>query len=343
MIPIKPTLGRLEKVDLRTYWLREDTEFTPWLASEENIGLLGDAIGIELEVEAREKAVGPFSADILCKDTATDNWVLIENQLERTDHIHLGQLLTYAAGLNAVTIVWIAARFTDEHRAALDWLNEITDEQVNFFGLEIELWKIGESAIAPKFNVVSKPNDWTKGSTAGGTKPFPTGTLTDAKQLQLEYWGAFRTYVLEHSSTIKPTKPLPQNWMNFAIGRTGFVLDAIASLWDNASSSYANNELRAELVLNDNNSKIYFELLIACRESIEADLGELLTWYSQPDVKACRIFVRRTANIRDRQAWPEQQEWLKSKLEGLYRVFKPIIMTLDPSAPLQEVTTEESL
>lgn len=153
---MSPTLGRLERIDLRNAWLSESSSFTPWLAESANMKLLGDAIGIELEVEAQEKDVGPFRADILCKDTATGHWVLIENQLERTDHTHLGQLMTYAAGLDAVTIVWLAQRFTEEHRAALDWLNRVTDERINFFGLEIELWRIGDSPMAPKFNVVSK-------------------------------------------------------------------------------------------------------------------------------------------------------------------------------------------
>src|ERR1044071_9814117 len=143
MNPIAKSLGRLEKVYLRVVWINESDDFTPWLAAEANIEILGDAIGMELEVEAQEQSVGPFRADILCKDTANGNWVLIENQLERTDHTHLAQLLTYAAGLKAVTIVWIANLFTEEHRAALDWLNEITDSRFNFFGLEIELWKIG--------------------------------------------------------------------------------------------------------------------------------------------------------------------------------------------------------
>lgn len=155
-------LGRLQKVNLREVWLSEAGNFTPWLAQEENLSLLGEAIGIELELESQETGVGPFRADILCKDTATDNWVLIENQLERTDHTHLGQLITYAAGLNAVTVVWIAERFTEEHRAALDWLNERTDEHINVFGLEIELWRIGDSPVAPKFNIISQPNDWSR-------------------------------------------------------------------------------------------------------------------------------------------------------------------------------------
>jgi len=113
-------LGRLEKVDLREAWTSESSDFTPWLAQEQNLKLLGESIGLELELESQEETVGPFRADILCKDTATNDWVLIENQLERTDHSHLGQLITYAAGLNAVTIVWISERFTDEHRAALE-------------------------------------------------------------------------------------------------------------------------------------------------------------------------------------------------------------------------------
>src|SRR6187399_1351764 len=127
-------LGRLERVDLRNIWANEAMHFTPWLALENNLSLLGEAIGIDLELEATEKNVGPFNADILCKDTVNGNWVLIENQLERTDHKHLGQLITYASGLKAVTIVWIANPFAEAHRSALDWLNEITDEKFNFFG-----------------------------------------------------------------------------------------------------------------------------------------------------------------------------------------------------------------
>ena len=184
------TLGRLEPVDLRSVWGHEEHDFTPWLAGEENLALLGDTIGLDLELDEREKAVGPFRADIVCKDTASNSWVLVENQIERTDHNHLGQLLTYAAGLDAVTIVWIADRFTDEHRAALDWLNEITGEEINFFGLEVELWRIGESAIAPKFNVVSKPNEWIKTVTA--SRQTKSADLTPTKQLQFEYWTRFR-------------------------------------------------------------------------------------------------------------------------------------------------------
>ena len=135
-------LGKLSQISLREVWKNEAGSFTPWLAEGANLALLSEVLELELELEGQEQEVGPFRADILCKDAGTDRWVLIENQLERTDYTHLGQLLTYAAGLQAVTIVWIAERFTEEHRAALDWLNDITDERFNFFGIEVELWRI---------------------------------------------------------------------------------------------------------------------------------------------------------------------------------------------------------
>ena len=155
-------LGRLERVELREAWQSEPADFTPWLAEEQNLKLLGETLGMSLQLEAVEKNVGPFSADILCKEPQTEQWVLIENQLEQTDHTHLGQIITYSAGLNAVSVIWIAAKFVEEHRAALDWLNEITTEATNFFGVEVELWRIGDSPFAPKFNLVSKPNAWSK-------------------------------------------------------------------------------------------------------------------------------------------------------------------------------------
>src|SRR5262245_40043571 len=179
-----PPLGRLESVDLRKIWTSEASDFTPWLARPENIAELANTLDMDLEVEAQERAVGPFRADILCKDISTNRWVLIENQLERTDHHHLGQLLTYASGLEAVTIVWIAARFTEKHRSTLDWLNKITDDRFRFFGLEVELWRIGDSPAAPKFNVVSKPNDghtqWRKQRARSMTQREPRRGLNSA-------------------------------------------------------------------------------------------------------------------------------------------------------------------
>ena len=178
--------------------------------------------------------MGPFRADILCKNTLDGSWVLIENQIEKTDHMHLGQLLTYAAGLEAVTIIWIASKFIEEHRAALDWLNEKTDGRINFFGLEVELWRIGNSPIAPKFNVVSKPNDWSKTVTEAAGRI----NLTETKQLHLEYWTHFSEYVKNNSKILSPQKPLPQNWTNMAIGRSNFYLVATANTWEKQITAY---------------------------------------------------------------------------------------------------------
>lgn len=325
---VSKALGRLVRVDLREVWLSETTDFTPWLAQEQNIAILSDAIGIDLEVEAQEKEVGPFRADILCKDTATSNWVLVENQLERTDHSHLGQLLTYAAGLQAVGIVWVAERFTEEHRAALDWLNEITDDRFNFLALEIELWRIGESPIAPKFNVVCKPNDWSK-TVAAGAAQVERESLTESKQLQLDFWHGFRAYVDEHAERIKATKPLPQHWMNIALGRSGFKLAAIASFYDSKAETYDNGELRAETVIESTDSMIQFARLEAQKSAIEGEMGELFLWHNPPDKRTCRIYVRKPVTLADRDKWPEYYAWLLEKLEAMHRVFSLRVRQLD--------------
>lgn len=180
-----PSLGSLKKVAVRNIWQTEAQHFTPWLA--QNLDILAETLDMELEIEAQEKNVGPFRADILCKDTLDKSWVLIENQLERTDHLHLGQLLTYTSGLKAVTIIWVSTHFTEEHRSALDWLNNITDDQFRFFGLEVELWLTGDSPFAPKFNIVSKPNDWSR-SVGQAARQIETDALTDIKAAQLEFW-----------------------------------------------------------------------------------------------------------------------------------------------------------
>lgn len=318
-------LGRLEKIkDLRDIWDTEDRHFTPWLAQEKNISILGEVIGLSLKVEAQEKEVGPFRADILCRDTANDNWVLIENQLERTDHTHLGQLITYASGLKAVTIVWIVKIFTEEHRSALDWLNEITDESFNFFGLEIELWKIGESAIAPKFNIVSKPNDWSRSVVEASAKT----KLTDAKLLQREYWEALARFIYDSDTAIKPTKPLPQHWMNIAIGKSGIHMCAIASYWDSVSESYDKNEIRVELILDDVNAKSYFDQLEMHKEKIENEFGQQFIWHNPENTKQCRVFIHKTTNINNKGDWTNQHEWLLENLEKMKKVFSPFIKNL---------------
>lgn len=309
-----PALGRLERLDLRYAWSSEAGSFTPWLAQEENLALLSETIGIDLELEAQEQQVGPFRADVLCRDSGTQTWVLIENQLERTDHIHLGQLLTYAAGLNAVTIVWIAQEFREEHRAALDWLNEITDDQFSFFGLEVELWQIGNSEPAPKFNIVCQPNDWIKKVRDAGVR-----TLTDTKLNQLKFWSAFREYMSDNSS-LRCTKPLPQPYMPISIGKTGFLLSAVAATYE-VDVPDGISAIRAELVLCSKDAKFYYDIFESEREQINADFGEPLQWYRPEQGRNCKIFVRRPAEIMDQTKWQEYHEWLRIKLEALHKTF----------------------
>lgn len=274
-------LGRLERVELRDIWVSEASEFTPWLARPENIALLGEALGISLELEAQERAVGPFRADILCKDVETDRWVLIENQLERTDHSHLGQLLTYASGLEAVTIVWIAARFSEEHRATLDWLNKITDERFRFFGLEVELWRIGSSPAAPKFNIVSKPNDWSQ-SVAHAARAIDDAELSETRIKQRQYWAALNPVLTAAGGPITGNrKPQPQSWMAYSIGRSNFNVGA--------AMNRQKNQIRAELYIAGDQAKAYFGLLKRQKEEVERELGYTLEWDGLPAGRDCRI------------------------------------------------------
>jgi hypothetical protein len=321
-------LGRLHKVDLREAWTSESIDFTPWLAQEDNLKLLGEVIGIELELESQEKEVGPFRADILCKNTANDSWVLIENQLARTDHSHLGQLITYAAGLNAVTIVWIAERFTQEHRAAMDWLNERTDEKINLFGLEIELWQIGESPIAPKFNIISQPNDWSR-TVQKAAAGF--GEVSEQKQFQLGFWTAFKAYMESKGSFVRCQKPLPQHWTNHAIGRSGVHLSSIVSS-RNSETNNKTPEIRVQLYLDGPNAKQEFETLKKRKDSIEKSLGFPLIWHNPEKAAMCKIYTRQDADILNEKLWPQHFEWLRQRLETMQKVFAPIVKDLNMEA-----------
>jgi hypothetical protein len=186
-------LGTFERVPLLDAWPTEDGNFTPWLAQADSIALLGEALSMELEVEAVEHRVGSFRADILARaiDETEQHRVIIENQFGRTNHGHLGQVLTYLAGIEgAKTIVWIAETIQADHRAAIDWLNTNTTEEFSFFAIEIELWRIGPSPPAPRFNVIASPNDWARTARKAAREVTDTG-LAERHHVRMAYWASF--------------------------------------------------------------------------------------------------------------------------------------------------------
>ena len=311
------SLGRLERVDLGDAWEAEDRDFTPWLARPENLAVLAEALGLELETEAQEKPVGLFRADILCKETESDAWVVIENQLQRTDHTHLGQLLTYAAGLEAVTIIWIAKSFRDEHRSALDWLNGVTDEKVRFFALEVELWRIGESLPAPKFNVVSKPNDWSRSIARAAADPESSET----KIKRIKYWTAFNKVLDDANGPVEVMRE-PQNktWMPHDIGCPNFRLFAAMVPQKEC--------VRAGIPIRGKHAEAFFGLLKQQKDDIEQDLGYSLEWEELRKNYRIACYCE-DGNPSDESDWSRQHKWLTDHLNNLHRVFSDRIRNLN--------------
>jgi hypothetical protein len=313
-------LGRLERVDLRSIWTREDIHFTPWLAEEGNLRLLSEALGLNLELEAVEKDVGLFRADILCRlrDTEEDTYVLIENQLEATDHSHLGQLMTYAAGLDAKTIIWIAAKFTEEHRAAVDWLNHISADAFNFFGVEVELWRIGTSIAAPKFNIVAKPNNWSS-SVSRAARAIGAQAQSETAALQLEFWTKFQDYLKTNGFRLALSKPAARYWANFGYER-GVGLEAYCMARD--------GWLGVKMGFYGPVPKQQFKQLQKQQAEVDADIGTALDWQEMPDKKESRVILRRDMDPKDRDTWDHQFRWIAETATTFDRVLRPRIKSI---------------
>lgn len=317
---MKP-LGTLAAVNPRDVWPDEARDFTPWLALPENIAKLGEAIGFELEVLHVEKAVGPFSADILARDIGSDLNVVIENQLARTDHDHLGKALTYSAALNAKTIVWIAPRFTEEHKKALDWLNDNTLDDLGFYGVQVELWSIDGSAPAPRFNVVSRPSELVRQAVSQGQ-----GDLTPNRQLQLEWWGAFRERLAATGEPLNLRPPRAQSWYDVTLGRSGFVLSNIAYV-------EGTPRIACRLYLKARAGGVEaLRQLQVDRARIEAEIGAALIWDPYPENIDKTIVLEHRADIAEREKWPELIEWLVQATLKMRKVFAPRVkaLALDP-------------
>ncbi len=307
-------LGKFIKLDLREYWKKEDKDFTPWLAKEENIQLLSETIGIELEVKMQEDNIGPYRADITCVDTTNNHLVLIENQLEKTDHTHLGQLMTYASGLDAVTIIWIAQKFTEEHRSALDWLNRITEDTINFFGIEVELYRINDSLPAPMFNIVSKPNNWAKYV----RKSVSSQNLSETRLLQQEYWQSLKTFLEDNKSFVKLHSAQPQHWTNSAIGRANFYLSATVNSRENTLSIWLN-------IIGDDAEANYEKLYQIAYEKSLTEISPELLWDKMEGKKSSSVILKTDGDFSKRNDWPNQHAWFKEYLEKFHKYFKPLV------------------
>lgn len=311
------SLSSLQRVPLREAWKHEASDFTPWLAEPENLALLADALGIdELEPVGTEQWVGEFKVDILA--THGDEQVIIENQLAKTDHNHLGQIITYAAGIDARKIIWVAESFRPEHVAALQFLNEHTTEALNFFGVQIELYRIGDSPLAPKFEVVVKPNAWAK---SGREQAKVATASTPTKQRQLQFWLALVEALAAKAPGLKPQKPRPQHWQPISIGRSGFALIPTVSQRE--------ARIGVEIYINATEAKARFAQLQAQHVAIESALGTALEWQELPDAHACRIALYRSdCPLEDEARWPDYLEWMVRHVVKFDAVFRPAIKGL---------------
>lgn len=318
-----PKISTLESVDVRSVWPDESRDFTPWLAEPENLTRLGEALGLTLEPRGTEQAVGSFSADILCRrlDGGSDDesWVVIENQYGRTNHDHLGKLLTYTAGLNARTVVWIAEEFRDEHRAALDLLNASTTREYAYFGIEIELLKIDDSRPAPRFNIVAQPNDWTKTVQAG---TGASDELSETQEMQLAFWTSFREF-MESEDSVACTQPAPGAYMRHYVGISGIWILSVFSTFNSEQQNFAVGELRVDLEFGSESAQALFDQLSSQKDQIEVEADQEYAWEAPTRGIKRRVSVRRDASVQDRINWPEYQSWLKTEVERMYRVVVP--------------------
>jgi hypothetical protein len=301
-------LGELEEVDLRTYWKNEALDFTRWLSLPENLAILSEELGIEgIRLIQSEARTGKYNADILAEDEK-DNRIIIENQLESTNHDHLGKIITYASGHDAKTIIWIVEEVEDEHKKAIEWLNDHTDDDINFFIIKMELWKIGDSLPAPKFHIITQPNEWAKSikDTTGMSEP------TETKLMQLEFWKKFMEFSKNNKSTLRLKKPRPQHWYTVAIG------SSIAYL--SFTINTQQNTVGCELYIP--REKSLFTELMKKKDQIEKEVGQSLEWMELANKKASRIKISKDSDIENAEGWNRDFGWLKEKGELFQRVFQ---------------------
>ena len=308
-------LGELVEVPLREIWNNEQYDFSPWLSKPDNIRKLGDKIGIDITVDGTEVPVGSkYWIDIYGHETDNDeNRIIIENQLEDTNHDHLGKVITYASGKDARTMIWVVKRAQDEHRQAVDWLNAHTDSDLNFFLVEVKAYKIGDSKAAPLFNVVCKPNDW------GRAQRTASSNITPGKKLHLEYWQSFNEYLAEHdvaSSEINQKKATTDHWYSIYLGSSDYKISLICNTDKSLASVYFE-------VKNDN--KDIYDTLFNKKDKIEEETGLKFKWEKNENKKTSFIKTNIKADWDNREKWDDYSKWLCETAICIKKTFLKIL------------------
>ncbi len=302
-------LGEMVRIeDLRIVWKDEAKNFTPWLAEIENLKILGKAIGIELEDPETESSVGSFNVDIVAKEAGSNRTVVIENQLGRTDHDHLGKIITYASGKDADVVIWIVGEVRDEHRQAVEWLNQRTNDSVGFFLVEMELWKIDSSRIAPRFSVVESPNTWAR------IMKKQEG-LSGTKLLQYEYWSSFRESAADDKKfeSFRLQGALPRNYYDLHMNHSTCIIELKAKAKENViqASFYIVGDLDT------------FNALQEKRDIIEQKMGCKLEWHAAQ--ANSYIYLQTKGDMSNRADWARQFAWLRQQALKLRAVIRPMV------------------
>lgn len=271
-------IGKLEEVDIRELWKHEQYDFSEWLAKKENIENLNEILGLTLVDISKETYVGSYRCDLFARDEATGTKVIIENQLEISNHDHLGKIITYASGLDAKVVVWIVTKAREEHRSAIEWLNNNTNNNVNFFLIEIHAYKIGNSDKAPMFKVVEQPNDFIKNNKSSSNDE----SMNKSQSQRIEFWSQFNDVVIERGKPFNTRKPTTDHWYNIAIGTSEAHIDI----------TLVNKDSLIGVELYITNNKELFDKLYERKEDIENDLGFKLDWRRLDNSKASRIVYR---------------------------------------------------
>ena len=310
-------LSRLETMDPRDVWSDEARDFTPWLM--ENAQYLGEVLGIDVEFEARDHPVGAFSLDIFGRDITNECVLIVENQLADTDHKHLGQLLTYAAGTDAATIVWVAPHFRDEHRQALEFLNNKVGDEARFFGVEVSVVRIGDSPPAPMFNLIAKPSEWRSQVAAAQTN----SELSEKRELYRSFWTKYLDAIhARHPSATNVRSASTRNWTHINYLRKGINI-SLAFL----SKSQVICEVYIDLFDAEKNSAV-LNALQEHRDEVEKAVGETLQWDDVPLKRACRIRAITNGDVSDEDGHQALIDWMMDHQLKIKAVIKPLVEQL---------------